>query len=162
MRIASKSEQLLPALYDWIAEDENRPVLGTCAGAILLATPEYGNPLVPIEISPNGFGRQRDSFQAEIKVVLDSDAKPVLLENQRDSTGHLPLPLGNGLLSAEGYPGIFIRAPRFGNTSYVEDIAWLKDEVVGVQFHNRMALTFHPELSGDYRFHRWLIEEALS
>jgi len=162
MRIASKSEQLMPALYDWLAEDDNRPVLGTCAGAILLATPEHGSPLIPAEISRNGFGRQRDSFQADIKVALDSDAKPVLLENQRDSTGHLPLPLGNDLPSAEGYPGIFIRAPRFGDTSGVEDIAWLSEEVVGVRFHNRMALTFHPELSGDYRFHRWLIKEALT
>jgi glutamine amidotransferase PdxT len=36
----------------------------------------------------------------------------------------------------------------------------LGDEVVGVKTGNRLALTFHPELSSDVGFHRWLIETA--
>jgi len=161
MRIASQSEQLLPALYEWMSEEEKRPVLGTCAGAILLATPEHGNPLVPIEISRNGFGRQRDSFQADILVEIQSDVETIFSENQRDTSGHLPLPLTKVIASSD-FPGVFIRAPRFEDTKGVQDIAWLGDEVVGVRHHNRIALTFHPELTGDHRFHRWLIEEAMA
>ena len=52
--------------------------------------------------------------------------------------------------------GVFIRAPRFTEGSNYP-IAWYQDEVVGGQEGNIMALTFHPELTDDYRFHEWLL-----
>ena len=125
---------LLPAVFEWIRADQTRPVLGTCAGAILLADPgDGGGPLVDASVERNGFGSQAESFQAEIDAIaLDRE-----------------------------FPGVFIRAPRFvemGDDAQV--VARLGDEVVGVMTQNRMALTFHPELSQDPGFHEWLLETA--
>ncbi len=125
---------LLPAVFEWIRADQMRPVLGTCAGAILLADPgDGGASLVDASVERNGFGSQAESFQAEIDAIaLDRE-----------------------------FPGVFIRAPRFvemGDDAQV--IARLGDEVVGVMTQNRMALTFHPELSQDSGFHEWLLETA--
>ena len=67
----------------------------------------------------------------------------------------------NSPLLSRDFPGIFIRAPRFldlgGEASIVASI---DDETVGVRTNNRIALTFHPELSGDFAFHKWLINKA--
>ena len=125
---------LLPAVFEWIRADQMRPVLGTCAGAILLADPgDGGASLVDASVERNGFGSQAESFQAEIDAIaLDRE-----------------------------FPGVFIRAPRFvemGDDAQV--IARLGDEAVGVMTQNRMALTFHPELSQDSGFHEWLLETA--
>ena len=127
---------LLPAVFEWIRADQMRPVLGTCAGAILLADPgDGGESLVDASVERNGFGSQAESFQAEIDAIaLDRE-----------------------------FPGVFIRAPRFvemGDDAQV--IARLGDEAVGVMTQNRMALTFHPELSQDSGFHEWLLETAAS
>ena len=125
---------LLPAVFEWIRADQMRPVLGTCAGAILLADPgDGGESLVDASVERNGFGSQAESFQAEIDAIaLDRE-----------------------------FPGVFIRAPRFvemGDDAQV--IARLGDEAVGVMTQNRMALTFHPELSQDSGFHEWLLDTA--
>jgi len=125
---------LLPAVFEWIRADQMRPVLGTCAGAILLAEPGDGrDSLVDASVERNGFGSQAESFQAEIDAIaLDRE-----------------------------FPGVFIRAPRFvdiGDDAQV--MARLGDEAVGVITQNRMALTFHPELSQDSGFHEWLLETA--
>lgn len=125
---------LLPAVFEWIRADQTRPVLGTCAGAILLADPgDGGGSLVDASVERNGFGSQAESFQAEIDAIaLDRE-----------------------------FPGVFIRAPRFvemGDDAQI--VARLGDEVVGVMTQNRMALTFHPELSQDPGFHEWLLETA--
>lgn len=136
MRLVGNSlnSQLLPALFQLIRENSNLPVLGTCAGAILLSDPQdNGEKIVDANISRNAFGNQSESFQS----VINSP-----------------------LLSRE-FPGIFIRAPRFldlgGEASIVASI---DDETVGVRTNNRIALTFHPELSGDFAFHKWLINKA--
>lgn len=111
------------------------PVMGTCAGAILLSSkivdrkgPEEVKPLGLIDISVrrNAFGRQVDSFEKPLTVKgLDSD-----------------------------FPGIFIRAPRIEKIGKnVESLARLKDEHVMVRENNVMALTFHPELAGDDKVH---------
>ena len=77
---------LLPAVFNWIRADTERPVLGPCAGAILLAEPgDGGGPLVDAKIERNGVGTQADSFQSNIQAVA---------------------------LGRE-FPGVFIRAPRF-------------------------------------------------
>ena len=125
---------LLPAVFEWIRADQMRPVLGTCAGAILLADPgDGGESLVDASVERNGFGSQAESFHAEIDAIaLDRE-----------------------------FPGVFIRAPRFvemGDDAQV--IARLGDEAVGVMTQNRMALTFHPELSQDSGFHEWLLDTA--
>ncbi len=125
---------LLPAVFEWIREDHMRPVLGTCAGAILLADPGDGRgSLVDASVERNGFGSQAESFQAEIDAIaLDRE-----------------------------FPGVFIRAPRFVETGDdAKVIARLGDEVVGVMTQNRMALAFHPELSQDAGFHELLLETA--
>ncbi|MGB0201412.1 MAG: pyridoxal 5'-phosphate synthase glutaminase subunit PdxT, partial [Candidatus Poseidoniaceae archaeon] len=83
-------------------------------------------------IERNAFGRQKDSFQSEIRVSVGDN---------------------------ENFQGVFIRAPRFFKGSD-HPIAWLSDEVVGVLEGRIMALTFHPELTEDYRFHEWLLSEA--
>ena len=127
MRLRGNDEvsRLLPSLYEWMRENESRPVLATCAGAILLADPQDGGePLVDAEIDRNAFGRQADSFES----ALDC-----------------------------GFPGVFIRAPRFGEVRDKVECT-LSGEVVGVRRGNRIALTFHPELSEDSRYHRMLLE----
>tara|TARA_X000001036_G_C20473796_1_gene722740 strand:- start:62 stop:631 length:570 start_codon:yes stop_codon:yes gene_type:complete len=127
MRLRGNDEasRLLPALFAWMRENEARPVLATCAGAILLADPQDGGPpLVDAEIDRNAYGGQVDSFES----TLDC-----------------------------GFPGVFIRAPRFGEVR--DDVeCTLSGETVGVRNGNRIALTFHPELSNDSRYHRMLLE----
>ena len=124
---------LLPALFSHLRES-NSPVLGTCAGAILLCDPEDGGePLFPAKIDRNAYGRQTDSFQDVIEVSLFNDQ----------------------------FPGVFIRAPRFNQSSIdCDSIVFHGDEVVGIKQNSRVALTFHPELTNDSRFHVWLLQEA--
>ena len=127
MKIASRSEDLYSGIWKWI-EDKKIPVLGTCAGAILLS--QQG--LIETEIERNAFGRQKESFQSEINVDLNGQSK---------------------------FQGVFIRAPRFTKGSK-SPIAWLGDEIVGVLENDIMALTFHPVLTDDIRFHAWLLNTA--
>ncbi|MGH9399414.1 MAG: pyridoxal 5'-phosphate synthase glutaminase subunit PdxT [Thermoanaerobaculia bacterium] len=108
-----------------------RPVLGTCAGAILLArgvtNPERkGLGLLDITIERNAYGRQTDSFAADV----DAPA------------------LGAAL------PAIFIRAPRIRRVGpEVETLATRAGEPVLVRQGNVFAATFHPELTADTRVH---------
>ena len=111
------------------------PIMGTCAGAILLSTqildqrgPEEVRPLglIDISIRRNAFGRQAESFEKSLKI--------------------------EGLNSE--FHGIFIRAPRIERISPgVESLASLGGEHVMVRQGNILALTFHPELAGDARVH---------
>jgi 5'-phosphate synthase pdxT subunit len=116
------------------------PILGTCAGMILVAREISGGeepvfPLVDVSVERNAFGRQIDSFETELAV-------PVL--------GEPPV------------HAIFIRAPiieRVG--SGVEVLARLPDErVVAVRQRNVIAISFHPELAGETRIHRLLARMA--
>ena len=124
---------LLPALFSYLRES-NSPVLGTCAGAILLCDPkDGGEPLFPANIDRNAYGRQADSFQDVIEVSLFKDK----------------------------FQGIFIRAPRFNQSSIgCEPVVFHGEEVVGIKHNSRLALTFHPELTNDSRFHVWLLQQA--
>jgi pyridoxal 5'-phosphate synthase pdxT subunit len=108
-----------------------RPILGTCAGAIVLAR-EVTNPtqralgLIDIGVERNAYGRQVDSF------VGDVDAPE----------------LGGAL------PAVFIRAPRIRRVGRdVEVLATHEGEPVLVAQHNVIAATFHPELTSDTRVH---------
>ncbi|NPA79992.1 MAG: pyridoxal 5'-phosphate synthase glutaminase subunit PdxT [Thermotogae bacterium] len=119
----------------------DRPILGTCAGLIILASEvvdEHPGLLLKrlnVRVARNAYGRQRDSFEAPVKV---SDGRVIT--------------------------GVFIRAPRIVHVGEgVEVLATLEDgEVVGVRQGNVIGLTFHPELSGDDVFHRMLLDMARS
>ena len=108
-----------------------RPVLGTCAGAIVLAAevsnpPRQGLGLLDIGIERNAYGRQVDSFVGEV----DAPA------------------LGGKL------PAVFIRAPRIRRAGPgVETLATRAGEPVLVRQGNVFAATFHPELTADSRVH---------
>jgi 5'-phosphate synthase pdxT subunit len=116
-----------------------RPVWGTCAGMILLAKEAVdgvpGQPLLglmDIAVRRNAFGRQVDSFEADLAV-------PAL--------GEPP------------FHAVFIRAPlveRVGKG--VEVLARLEDgTAVAVRQRNLLATAFHPELTDDDRFHRYFL-----
>ncbi len=116
------------------------PVLGTCAGMILLAADivdgdEPVFPLLDISVKRNAFGRQLDSFEADLDV-------PVL--------GDTPV------------HAVFIRAPLVERTGdEVDVLARLEDgSVVAVRQRNVIATAFHPEISGEVRFHRLLTTMA--
>lgn len=113
-----------------------KPVFGTCAGAILLAT-EVLNPkqlslcLMDLAIERNAYGRQVDSRIASIEVE-----------------GH----------AAEA---VFIRAPvirRVG--SAVKVLAAYQDTPVLAEEGQHMVATFHPELTADDRIHRRFVEKV--
>jgi 5'-phosphate synthase pdxT subunit len=110
------------------------PLFGTCAGLILLSNEitdgdEPVFPLLDIGVKRNAFGRQLDSFEADVSVPVLGD-KPV--------------------------HAVFIRAPvveRVGEG--VDVLAQLEDgRVVAVRDGNVIATAFHPELAGETRFHR--------
>ena len=107
--------------------------LNEAAKDLQIEVQDNGEKIVDANISRNAFGNQSESFQSVI----------------------------NSPLLSRDFPGIFIRAPRFldlgGEASIVASI---DDETVGVRTNNRIALTFHPELSGDFAFHKWLINKA--
>ena len=166
MRIASQHESLLDGVFDWMERHPERPVLGTCAGAILLATPGEGrSPFLAAGIARNAWGRQRESFEAVLSVDLETPSaafKPAPAAG-RDKFDHQPLEVASqgAKATVEGFPGVFIRAPRFdGNAIDCTPVAWLDDEVVGVLDGNKLGVTFHPELTLDRRFHRWLLTTA--
>ena len=111
------------------------PVLGTCAGTIVLDREHYG--LADLEVDRNAYGRQVRSFEAD--VVLRGD----------------PVPLR----------GVFIRAPRIRDLGPdVEVLGELAGEPVLVRDGRFLLATFHPELTDDVRVHELfleLVEEAI-
>lgn len=121
---------------------QNRiPIMGTCAGMIVLAKKSYdkvvGNKkqlllgALDIEIERNSFGRQYDSFEATLEI-----------------SG-----IGND------FKGIFIRSPTVISTgSRVQILSKFDGKIVAVQQENIIGTSFHPELSGDNRMHRLFIE----
>ncbi len=124
-----ESEPWEEALRDFAGS--GRPILATCAGAIVLAR-EVANPkgkglgLLDIAVERNAYGRQTDSFVGEV---------------------HAPL-LG-GTLS-----GVFIRAPKIRRVGPgVEVLGKAGEEPVLVRQENILAATFHPELTPDTRVH---------
>ena len=119
------------------------PVLATCAGLILLARRlEPGRSgrdpptleFLDVTVRRNDYGSQVDSFEEPIRV--DGLADPP-------------------------FPGVFIRAPRILAVGPdATPIAWRGEEVVGVRAGRVWGLTFHPELSGDFRLHERFLAGA--
>jgi 5'-phosphate synthase pdxT subunit len=116
------------------------PIWGTCAGAIILAerAPGLDRPnlaLLDIGVQRNAFGRQIDSFETDLPV-------PVL--------GEPP------------FHAVFIRAPVITDVGpNAEVLAQLPDgRIVAARGGSLLATAFHPELSGDGRFHRLFVRMA--
>jgi 5'-phosphate synthase pdxT subunit len=127
--------EIIPKLRERIAD--GMPVWGTCAGAIFLAKEVPGHPhpilgAMDISVERNAFGRQLDSFEADLEVK---------------SIGGAP------------YHAVFIRAPKITKTGRdVETIAALDDgTVVAARQGALLATSFHPELTRDDRFHRYFL-----
>ena len=117
------------------------PVLGTCAGMILLARDVVdGRPdqesfgAIDVAVRRNAYGRQRDSFEAELSV----DGLP-----------------------GGAFPGVFIRAPRIESVGERVEVLASHEGVPVLARQGAVVVTsFHPELSGDLRLHEWFLTEG--
>ena len=119
--------------------EKGLPILGTCAGTILLA--KEGDELVKqtntillglldMKVSRNAYGRQVDSFEADVSIP----------EIGKD------------------FRGVFIRAPIIEKAwNGTEVFAKYKDSIVGAKKGKILALTFHPELTDDLRIHEYFL-----
>lgn len=118
------------------------PIFGTCAGMILLAKKISGGQkkgqsllkMMDIEVERNAYGRQTESFEADLKLSWDQNP----------------------------FQGIFIRAPKITKRAAdVKVLAWHGDDPVLVRQGNKLACAFHPELADDNRIHRYFIEKVV-
>lgn len=107
------------------------PVLGTCAGLILLGRDHLG--LLDLTCERNAFGRQVKSFEADLN-----------------------LPGFEGEVR-----GAFIRAPWVADHGDgVEILAEVEGHPVAVRQGNILAVAFHPEIEGETRLHEWLLAQV--
>jgi 5'-phosphate synthase pdxT subunit len=116
---------------------EGMPVWGTCAGAIFIAKDVPGHPhplagLMDMTVERNAFGRQVDSFEADLDVAE---------------------------LGPQPFHAVFIRAPLIKRVGRgVDVLAMLGDgTVVAARQGRLLATSFHPELTRDERFHRYFL-----
>jgi 5'-phosphate synthase pdxT subunit len=117
-----------------------RPIMGTCAGLILLAskgddevakTKQRLLGLMDTTVDRNAFGRQVDSFEAPLKIKGFD----------------------------EPFNAVFIRAPAVISAGKsVKVLAKIDDKIVAAQQKNLLALAFHPELTDDLRLHKYFLE----
>ena len=115
------------------------PVYGTCAGMIMLAEkildPRSGQETIggiDMIVRRNAFGRQNESFEAAVEIA-EIDGGPV--------------------------EGVFIRAPWVESVgAEVQVLAEHQGHVVAVRQGNALATSFHPELTGDHRLHRFFTD----
>jgi 5'-phosphate synthase pdxT subunit len=133
---------LVSSGLDTALRDYEGPLLGTCAGMILLAR-EAGDGLpgqrllglVDIVVRRNGYGRQLHSFEADLE--LEGDPEPLR--------------------------GVFIRAPRIEGVGPAAHVfAHLAGEPVAVEQGRAIATSFHPELAGETRVHERFLERVRS
>jgi 5'-phosphate synthase pdxT subunit len=120
------------------------PILGTCAGAILLATKITDGDapvlsLIDMEVQRNAFGRQLESFETSLT-----------MQSLKPRGGSTPL------------RAVFIRAPeivRVGPAASV--VGQLSDgRIVAARQGSVLGISFHPEIAGETRLHRWLVDQA--
>ncbi|MFQ3546320.1 pyridoxal 5'-phosphate synthase glutaminase subunit PdxT [Halobacillus rhizosphaerae] len=118
--------------------NQGKPIFGTCAGLILLASEIDGSQdvhlgLMDIQVRRNAFGRQRESFE------IDLDIKGI----------------------AEGYNAVFIRAPYIeGVGNNAEVLATYNGHIVAAQQQQYLACSFHPELTDDHRLTEHFVKMA--
>ena len=114
---------------------KGKPILGTCAGLILISKHITENsepylPLLDVTVQRNAFGRQVDSFEADLPI--------------------------KGV--AEDFQAVFIRAPLITEIgSDVEVLSTVSDQVVAVRQDNLLGISFHPELTDDARLHAYFL-----
>ena len=132
-------EGIADEIRDMNAAD--KPIMGTCAGLILLATAgdeqvakthQHLLGLMDTKVNRNAFGRQRDSFEIELELpFLD-----------------------------ETYNAVFIRAPGIVDSGKdVKILAKIDDMIVAAEQGNVLALAFHPELTLDTRVHQYFLDK---
>lgn len=131
--------------YDAIRQQHGAgmSVWGTCAGAILMAEQvldalpdQEPLGLMRVAVRRNAYGRQVDSFEADL------DFKH---------------------LAGGDFRGVFIRAPWIETTgSGVETLASHDGHIVAARQDDLLATTFHPELTGDPRVHRYFLDEIVA
>lgn len=134
-------------LYDNIKMrlNDDLPVMGTCAGMIVLAREAYDITVgkkkqlllggLDIEVERNSFGRQNNSFESNLSI---------------DGIG-------------ENFRGVFIRAPSVKSAgSAVQILSRFDDKIVAVKQNNIIGTSFHPELSGDTRLHEEFVESVVT
>lgn len=128
---------------------KEKPIWGTCAGAILLSKDAHRNQplleLMDITVDRNAFGRQIASFETDLDI-------PALKQVSDDNAA---------------FPGVFIRAPLISSIAKdAESLAALPDgRIVAAQQGHLLATAFHPELTNDERVHRYfiyLVEDSLA
>ncbi len=120
---------------------EGMAVWGTCAGAILLANEvidavegQRSLELMDITVRRNAYGRQVESFEADLDVAHLDDV----------------------------FRGVFIRAPWIEAVGpEVEVLSTHDDKIVAARQNGLMATTFHPELTGDPRVHRYFVQQVV-
>lgn len=125
---------------DKVIKENNIPVLGTCAGMVLLGKKtDFNQPLLgimDISVKRNSYGRQKDSFENSINIF--------------------------GI----EYPGVFIRAPALEDydksKSDIKVLSVFDGEIVAIQQGYNIALSFHPELTDDTRIHEYFIQRILN
>jgi 5'-phosphate synthase pdxT subunit len=116
---------------------DDHPTWGTCAGLIFLARDTgHAQPLLgvmDVAVKRNAFGRQVDSFVADLDIPA---------------------------LGKRPFPAVFIRAPTIKEVGPgVEVLARLPDgQIVAARQGHLLATAFHPELTGDGRFHRLFLD----
>ena len=124
---------------------EGMPVLGTCAGLIILSKRAYDKVvgetkqklfgMLDVVIERNAFGRQHESFEVDLEIPI---------------------------LGRDPFRGIFIRAPIINNVGEnVTILTKLNDKIVAVKQNNIIGTSFHPELSADRRLHELFIKNIL-
>jgi len=121
--------------------ESGMPVLGICAGMVLLANNasdkvvgKTEQPLfdfLDVTLERNSFGRQKQSFEANVSM---------------DSIG------------ISNYNGVFIRAPAISSAGDVEVLAKLDDKVVAIKKGNIIGTSFHPELTEDLAVHKYFVK----
>jgi 5'-phosphate synthase pdxT subunit len=133
--------QLLDPLQEF---GQRKAIWGTCAGAIFLSKDIHRNQpllkLMDITVERNAFGRQVDSFEVDLDVPALRQVGP----------------------SERPFHAVFIRAPLIESVSgAAQALARLDDgRIVAAQQGRLLATSFHPELTGDDRFHRYFLKLA--
>lgn len=132
MTLGIEREGLAEPLRDLVRE--GTPVLGTCAGLIMLDRDHLD--LLDVRARRNAFGRQVASFEAALPMPgLDDGGAP--------------------------FSAVFIRAPWVEDHGReVEVLAEVDGHPVAVRQGNILAVAFHPEVAGDPRLHSWLLERV--
>lgn len=114
---------------------DGRPLMGTCAGAILLANrinnqEDAHLKLMDVKVERNAFGRQKESFEVSLPI--------------------------KGV--AEDFPAVFIRAPYIMEVgANGEVLSQYEDKIVAARDGQYIACAFHPELTEDNRFHQYFV-----